>query len=218
MVLKQSYQKVHRVALKVENQKSYGQIEVVSFTIKHLSLYLKNMRQALKALFIERFKRIILHIINKPMVINGDGNWVKTLNDSVVTNNNNIPSAINMTTVDASINPDKVKNTFSFKNIKPKHKVGDYVRNADKRNIFAKGYTSIWNREMFKVNGVLKTQTPTYKLEDINGEITEVKYHEQDLLKSEFDFESNNKVLESLNVDLRSATKKIREPASQIDS
>ena len=25
----------------------------------------------------------------------------------------------------------------------PKYKVGDYVRNADKRNIFSKGYTSI---------------------------------------------------------------------------
>ena len=45
MVLKQSYQKVHRVALKVENQKSYGWIEVVSFTIKHLNLYLKNMKR-----------------------------------------------------------------------------------------------------------------------------------------------------------------------------
>ena len=141
------------------------------------------------------------------MVINGDGIWVKLLNDSVVTNNNNIHSTINMTTVDASINPDKVKNTFSFKNIKPKHKVVDYVRNADKRNIFAKGYTSSWNKELFKVTGVLKTQTPTYKIEDINGEIIEVKYYEQELLKSEFDFESNNKVLESLNVDLRSAQK-----------
>ena len=27
----------------------------------------------------------------------------------------------------------------------PKLKVGDYVRNADKRNIFSEGYTSNWN-------------------------------------------------------------------------
>ena len=33
----------------------------------------------------------------------------------------------------------------------------------------------------------------------MNGEIIEGKYYEQELLKSEFDFESNNKVLESLN-------------------
>ena len=112
-----------------------------------------------------------------------------------------------MTPVDASNNSDKVKYTFSFKKIKPKLKNGDYVRNADKRNIFSKGYTSNWNRELFKVNEVLKTQQLTYKIEDINGEIIESKNYEHELLKSEFDFESNNKVLESLGIDLRSTTK-----------
>ena len=154
-------------------------------------------------MFIEGFNRTLLHIINKPKFINGDGNWVDLLNDGVVTYNDNIHSSINMTPIDASNNPDKVKYTFSFKNIKPKLNVGDYVRNVDKRNIFSKGYTSNWNRELFKVNEVLKTHPPTYKLEVINGEITEGKYYEQELLKSEFDFESNNKILESFNVFLK---------------
>ena len=161
----------------------------------------------LKAVFIERFNRTLLHIINKPMFINGDGNWVNILNDAVVTYNNNIHSTINMTPVDASNNPDKVKYYVNSTKATPKIKVGDYVRNVDKRNIFSKGYTSNWNRELFKVNEVLKTHPPTYKIEDINGEIIEGKYYEQELLKSEFDFESNNKVLEPLNIDLRSATK-----------
>ena len=138
----------------------------------------------LKAVFIERFNRTLLHIINKPMFINGDGNWVNTLNEAVITYNNNIHSTINMTPVDASNNPDKVKYTFSFKNIKPKLKVGDYVRNADKRNIFSKGYTSNWNRELLKVNEVLNTQPPTYRIEDMKGEIIEGKYYEQELLRS----------------------------------
>ena len=72
------------------------------------------------------------------MFINGDGNWVNISNDAVVAYNNNIHSTINMTPVDASNNPDKVEYTFSFKNIKLKLKVGDYVRNAEKRNIFSK--------------------------------------------------------------------------------
>ena len=156
----------------------------------------------LKAVFIERFNRTLLHIINKPMFINGDGNWVNMLNDAFITYNNNLHSTINMTPVDASNNPDKVKYTFSFKNIKPKLKVGDYNRNADKRNTFSKGYTSNWNRELFKVNEVLKTRPPTYKIEHINGEIINGKYYEQELLKSEFDFESNNKVLESIDIFL----------------
>ena len=79
------------------------------------------------------------------MFINGDGNRVNILNDAVITYNNNIHSTINRTPVDASNYPYKVKYTFSFKNIKgkpgyaqPKLKVGDYVRNVDKRNIFSK--------------------------------------------------------------------------------
>ena len=170
----------------------------------------------LKAVFIERFNRTLLHIINKPMFINGDGNWVNILNDAVVTYNNNIHSSINMTPVDASNNPDKVKYTFSFKNIKPKLNVGDYVRNVVKRNIFSKGYTSNWNKEMFKVNEVLKTHPPTYKIEGVNGEIIEGKYYEQELLKPEFDFESNNKVLESLNIFLKINNDKKQIQSSEI--
>ena len=148
------------------------------------------------------------------MFINGDGNWVFILNYDVATYNNNIHSTINMTTVDASSNPDKVK--YYVKSTKATSKgktgyaqlnVGDYVRNADKRKIFSKGYISNWNRELLKVNEGLKTQLPTHKIEVMKGEIIGSKYYEQELLKSEFDFESNDKVMESLNIDLWSATK-----------
>ena len=64
-----------------------------------------------------------------------------------------------MTPVDASNNPDKVKYTFRFKNINPKLIVGDYVRNADKRNIFSKGNISNWNRGLIIMIEVLKTPT-----------------------------------------------------------
>ena len=137
------------------------------------------------------------------MFISGHGNWVNILNDAVITCNNNIHSTINMTPADASSNPDNVKYAFSFKNIKPILKVGDYVRIADRRNIFTEASTSNWNKDLIKVNKVPKTQPPTYKIEDINGEIIEGKYYEQELLKSKFDFESKNKVLESLNINLR---------------
>ena len=66
------------------------------------------------------------------MFINGDGNWVNILNDAVVTYNNNIHSTINMTPVDASNNPDKVKYGISETALQinstkatPKFKVGD---------------------------------------------------------------------------------------------
>ena len=80
------------------------------------------------------------------MFVNADGNWVNILNDAVITYNNNIHSTIKMTRVDASNNPDKVKYYVKSTKSTPKLKVGDYVRKADKRNIFSKGYTSNWKK------------------------------------------------------------------------
>ena len=48
----------------------------------------------LKAVFIERFNGTLLHIINKP------NNWLNKLNDAVITFNNKIHSAINMTPIE----------------------------------------------------------------------------------------------------------------------
>ena len=140
------------------------------------------------------------------MFINVDGNWVKMINDAVIIYNNSIHSTFNMTPVDASNDPDKVKCYVKSTKATPTLKVGDYCRNAYKCNIYSKGYTSNWNRELFKVNEVQKNQPPTYKIEDMNGKTKEGKYHEQELLKSEFDIVSNQKVLESLTFDVRSAT------------
>ena len=90
-------------------------------------------------MFIERFNRTLIHIINKPMFINGDGNWVNILNDAVITYNKYIHSTINLTPVDASNNPDNVKYYDKSTKATPKFEVGDYVRNSDKSNIFSKG-------------------------------------------------------------------------------
>ena len=75
-----------------------------------------------------------------------------------------------MTPFDASNIPDKVKYYNRSTKVTPKLIVSDYVRNDDKRNIFSKGHTSNWNKELFKINEVLNTQPPTYKIEDLNGE------------------------------------------------
>ena len=130
--------------------------KIFKSSLKEYETKLYSTYSGVKAVFIERFSRTLLHIINKLMFINGDGNWVNILNDAVVTYNKNIHSTINMTPVDASNNPDKVKYYVKSSKATPKFKVGDYVRNAGKRNIFSKGYTSNWNRELFKINEVLK--------------------------------------------------------------
>ena len=67
------------------------------------------------------------------------------MNDANSTYNNNIHSTIKMTHADASNNSDKVKYIVTSSKpsyTQPKIKVVDYVRNAYKRNIFSKEYTS----------------------------------------------------------------------------
>ena len=72
--------------------------------------------------------------------------------------------------------------------------MGDYVRVPDKRNTYSNGYTINWNRELFKIHKINPTNPVTYGLEDENNGIKEGKYYEQELLRSVFNFESNQKV------------------------
>ena len=53
-----------------------------------------------------------------------------------------------------------------------KLKVIDRVRFTTCKNIFSKGYTNNWSREIFLINSVLKTNPRTYKIKDLNIEIT----------------------------------------------
>ena len=52
----------------------------------------------------------------------------------------------------------------------PKFKVGDHVRISKYKNVFAKGYTSIWSEEVFVIKKIKNTVTWTYVISDISGE------------------------------------------------
>ena len=107
------------------------------------------------------------------------------------TNNKLIPNSNNNTT--------KLAATLSSHKLS-KFQVGDFVRVPDKRNVYCKGYTTNWNRELFKIHSIIKTNPVTYTLEDENKEIIQGKYYEQELSGSIFNFDSNNKTLESMNI------------------
>ena len=48
----------------------------------------------------------------------------------------------------------------------PKFKVGDNVRISKYKNIFAKGYTSNWSKEVFVINKIKNTICWTYVIND----------------------------------------------------
>ena len=43
------------------------------------------------------------------------------------------------------------------------------VRITNYKNIFSKGYTENWSREIFIIDSVLKTNPSNYKIKDLNG-------------------------------------------------
>ena len=51
-----------------------------------------------------------------------------------------------------------------------KFKVGDRVRITKYKNIFSKGYTENWTKEIFVIDSELKTNPWTYKTKYLNRE------------------------------------------------
>ena len=187
--------------------------------LKEQNIQIYSTHSDLKAVFVERFNRTLLDLIKEPMYIEGKGSWLNHLDAALQKYNNRVHTTTKMTPFEASNNSllpsnnnnnnkvprDSYRDSYrsfardSYRSF-AKFQVGDYVRVPDKRNIYSKGYTTNWNRELFKIHSINKTNPVTYTLNDENGEIIQGKYYEQELLRSIFDFDSNNKTLESMNI------------------
>ena len=74
--------------------------------------------------------------------------------------------------------PEKIENKSKVS----KFKVNDKVRITKYKNIFSKGYTEDWSREIFIINSVLKTNPCTYKIKDLNGEKIIESFYEKEIL------------------------------------
>ena len=63
-------------------------------------------------------------------------------------------------------------------------KVGDRVRISKFKNIFAKGYTPNWSKEIFIVDKINDTVPYTYNLKDLNDEEIIGRFYDQELQKT----------------------------------
>ena len=195
--------------------------------LKEQNIQIYSTHSDLKAVFVERFNRTLLDLIKEPMYIEGKGSWLNHLDAALDKYNNRVHGTTKMTPFEMSFktairatttaiaiaasrtaSPNLIPNNNKLRaasrelshTASPKFQVGDFVRVPDKRNIYSKGYTTNWNRELFKIHSISKTNPVTYTLNDENGDIIQGKYYEQELLRSIFDFDSNNKTLESMNI------------------
>ena len=174
--------------------------------LKQNEIQIYSTNSDLKAVFVERFNRTLLDSIKEPMYFEGKACWLNQLDTAMEKYNNRVHGTTKMTPFEMSTNQKLIPNNTegalrnNFKNKQPKFQVGDYVRVPDKRNLYSKGYTTNWNRELFKIYKINSTNPVTYGLVDENNEQIEGKYYEQELLRSVFNFKSNNKTLESMKI------------------
>ena len=167
--------------------------------LKQNETQISSTKSDLKAVFVDRFNRTLLDLIKKPMYIEGKACWLNQLDAAMENYKNRVHGTTKMTPFEANNQPIDPP-TFVNEPKQPKFQVGDYVRVPDKRNLYSKGYTTNWNRELFKIHKINPTNPVTYGLVGENNEQIEGKYYEQELLGSIFNFKSNNKTLESMNI------------------
>ena len=129
----------------------------------------------------------------KQFTIQGHQKWVKMLPEILTNYNNKVHSSIKTTPEDASKNPEKIKYLISEHNHKnsevkkkPKFKLNDRVRIYKYQYKFTKGFVSKWTDEIFRIVQINYGNPSTYVLEDMNGEIIDGTFYENELKKTAF--------------------------------
>ena len=121
-----------------------------------------------KSVVAERFIRTMKDKIYKKMTANDSKSYLGYLNKLVDQYNNTYHRSIDKEPVDVdySVLTEEIESNLKT----PKFKVSDRVRITKYKNIFSKGYTENWSREMFVIDSMLKTNPWTYKIKDLNRE------------------------------------------------
>ena len=140
---------------------------------------------------VERWIRTMKEKMWKYFTANSTNNFINVLSDLVKEYNNTRHSSIKMTPVKASKKENELtvwRNLYpehlEIYDIKPKFSFRDKARISKKKKTFEKGYTTRWTEEFFTIVEVKRTQPPTYKIADLNGEEIKGSFYEPELQKT----------------------------------
>ena len=100
------------------------------------------------------------------MTANDSKSYLSYLNKLIDQYNNIYHHSINKKPINADYSALTEKIETNSK--APKFKVNDKLRITKYKNIFSKGYTENWSREVFIIDSVLKTNPWTYEIKDLN--------------------------------------------------
>ena len=136
-----------------------------------------------KSVVAERFIRTLKNKLYKHMTATGKNVYYDALDDILNEYNNTKHSTIKIKPKDIGYNNKRVY--IDEHNQKDsRFKIGDRVRICKFKNIFAKGYTPNWSREIFIINKINDTVPYTYNLKDLNDEEIIGSFYARELQKT----------------------------------
>ena len=131
-----------------------------------------------KSVVAERFIRTLKNKLYKHMTATGKNVYYDVLDDVVNKYNNTKHSTIKMKPIDVKND----KRVYIDKH--SRFKVVDRVRISKFKNIFAKGYTPHWSKEIFIVDKINDTGPYTYNIKDLNDEEIIGSFYDRELQKT----------------------------------
>ena len=138
-----------------------------------------------KSVVAERFLRTLKNKLYKHMTATGKNVYYYVLDDVVNEYNNTKHSTIKMKPIDVKDGNNKRVYIDEHNEKDSRFKVGDRVKISKFKNIFAKGYTTNWSKEIFIVNKVHDTVPYTYNLKDLNDEEIIGGFYDKELQKTD---------------------------------
>ena len=135
-----------------------------------------------KSVVAERFIRTLKNKLYKHMTVTGKTVYYDVLDDVVNKYNNTKHSTIKMKAIDVGDNKRAYIDEHNEKD--SRFKVGDRVGISKFNNIFAKGYTPNWSKEIFIVDKINDTVPYMYNIKDLNDEEIIGSFYDRDLRKS----------------------------------
>ena len=136
-----------------------------------------------KSVVPERFIRTLKNKLYKHVTASGKNVYYNVLDDAVNKYNNTKDSSIKMKPID--LRDDNKRLYIDEHNEKDsRFKVGDRVRISKFKNIFAKGYTPNWSKEIFIIDKINDAVPYTYNIKDLNDEEIIGSFYDKELQNS----------------------------------
>ena len=164
-----------------------GEFECAPFKAlcKRLNIKMYHVYSDRKGALIERANRTLKNLMYRRFTATGSHVWYNTIDKLVENYNNSFHRSIQMTPNEVnSANEATVRATLypALPQAKRgKYKVGQTVRITRKRTAFQRGFHHQWSYEVLTISKVKDTKPVTYELTDMNSEVIEGSFYEQEI-------------------------------------